>query len=133
MKVYIAIKHHSDNRNKELIETISERLFQQGIESCCLSRDIEDWGNIILSPEELMKFAFEHILQSDFIVMEMSEKGVGLGIEAGYAYANNKPIIVLINDKCKLSKTMKGIAKEVISYDVIHDVIFSDIINKREY
>ncbi len=52
----------------------------------------------------------------NFVILEMTEKGVGLGIEAGYAVAKGKPVIVLIKEKQKLSNTMQGIANVVIRY-----------------
>jgi nucleoside 2-deoxyribosyltransferase len=63
-----------------------------------------------------MKITFDEIDKSDFVIMEMTEKGVGLGIEAGYAIAKGKPVIVLTKEKQKLSNTMQGIANVVIQY-----------------
>ena len=116
-KAYFGIKFYEDNRNRDKINSIDETLQNAGIQTVCIVRDIEKWGNIRLSSQELMKITFEEIDKSDFVVLEMSEKGVGLGIEAGYAVAKNKPLIILIKNGLKLSNTMLGVADIVIHYD----------------
>ena len=47
---------------------------------------------------------FEIIESSDVAVIDLSEKGVGLGIEAGYAYSKQIPIIT-ISENQKISTT----------------------------
>jgi nucleoside 2-deoxyribosyltransferase len=56
------------------------------------------------------------IIACDIHIIEFSEKGTGLGIEAGYAFAKGKPIIVIAHEGSEISDTLKGIAKEIISY-----------------
>ena len=63
-----------------------------------------------------MQISLSEIDLSDLVVMEMSVKGVGLGIEAGYAYAKGKSVIVLIKEGSELSETIAGIATKVITY-----------------
>jgi 2'-deoxynucleoside 5'-phosphate N-hydrolase len=41
----------------------------------------------------MMAQAFLDIGQSDFLIAETSDKGIGIGIEVGYARAKQKPII----------------------------------------
>ncbi len=52
----------------------------------------------------------------------MTEKGVGLGIEAGYAYAKGIPIITIAERGSDISETLKGISKEIFFYDNIEDL-----------
>jgi nucleoside 2-deoxyribosyltransferase len=99
-----------------MIESISTTLSDQGIETVCITRDIEKWGKVELTPRELMRVSFEQIDRSDFVLLEMTEKGVGLGIEAGYARATGKLLIVLTKDSEHMSTTIKGIADCVIQY-----------------
>ena len=103
---YLGIKHYPDNRNRRVIESISTTLSDQGIETVCITRDIEKWGKVELTPDELMRVSLEQIDRSDFVLLEMTEKGVGLGIEAGYARASGKPLIVLTKDAEHLSTTI---------------------------
>ena len=44
MKAYLAIKYHSDLKNKQLIENLSEILKEVGHETCVIARDKENWG-----------------------------------------------------------------------------------------
>jgi len=115
-RAYFGIKYHEDNRNRDEIDSLSAALRNDGIETICIVRDVEKWGDVQLSSQELMKITFDEIDKSDFVILEMTEKGVGLGIEAGYAIAKGKPVIVLTKEVQTLSNTMQGIANAVIQY-----------------
>lgn len=115
-KAYFGIKFYEDNRNRNDIDSICSVLHNDGIQTICIARDIEKWGEVYFSSKELMQITFEEIDKSDFVVLEMSDKGVGLGIEAGYTAAKKKPLIVLIKSGLELSNTMQGIADIVITY-----------------
>ncbi len=114
---YLAIKFHENNNNKELIENISKSLAEAGIKITSMARDFEKWGKVHFLPEELMKLTFELIDKNEMLIVEFSEKGVGLGIEAGYAFAKKKPIIVIAKESSDISNTLKGISKEIIFYN----------------
>ena len=122
MKIYLAIKFHEDFSNRKLIEEILETLNKSGFETVVMARDYENWGQIKFKPEELMKLTFKITEESDLLLVEFSEKGVGLGIEAGYAYAKGKPIIVIAKYGSDISETMKGISKEVIFYEKVEEI-----------
>lgn len=117
MIAYLAIKFYEDCRNRELIEQISDSLHKAGIESKVMARDYEKWGEVRYAPTELMELTFKLIDEADLLVVEFSEKGVGLGIEAGYAHAKNKPIVVVAKIDSDISTTLQGVAKEVLLYD----------------
>ena len=116
MNIYLAIKYHADLCNKSLIETISEQLEHAGHSVYCIHRDLEGWGVKSFSAQKLMQKSFEAIRSSDLILIEFSEKGVGLGIEAGYAHALEKPIIVMAKTGSDISTTLQGIAARVLFY-----------------
>lgn len=117
MKIFLAIKFHDDLSNKIMIEDISKNLEVDGVKVVIMERDYERWGAIKLDPQELMKITFEEIDKSNLLLMEFSEKGVGLGIEAGYAYAKEIPIVVIAKHGSDISNTMRGVVKEVIFYE----------------
>jgi len=69
-----------------------------------------------------MRISFEQIDSSDFILIDLTEKGVGIGIEAGYAYAKQIPIITIAQEESNVSNTLKGISKGVFLYKDIKDL-----------
>ena len=123
MKAYISIKYREDNGNRDCIEKISSALEQNGFETVCITRDIEKWGQIELSPQELMQRTFTEIDSSHLIVVDLTEKGVGLGIEAGYAYAKGIPIAVIAKKGSDISATLQGISQKLFLYDEFEDLI----------
>jgi nucleoside 2-deoxyribosyltransferase len=117
MKVYLAIEYHPDNKNRERIEQISTALEQQGFEAICIARDLERWGQVQFEPTELMRRTFAQIEASDLVVVELTEKGVGVGIEAGYAYARGIPIITIAGKGSDISATLQGISQRLFLYE----------------
>jgi crotonobetainyl-CoA:carnitine CoA-transferase CaiB-like acyl-CoA transferase len=115
--VYLAIKYHADNANRNLIETISRAFEARGCEVINVARDLEHWGNVVFEPNDLMRQSFNLIRSSDLLLLEFSEKGVGLGIEAGFAHAIGKRIVVLAKTGSEISNTLAGIASEILFYD----------------
>lgn len=123
MRAYLAIKFKEDFSNKKTIDDISDTLKKSGIETVVMARDFEKWGEAKFTPQELMEKTFHEIDSSDILVIEFSEKGVGLGIEAGYAYAKQKPIFVIAKEGCDISSTLEGITKEIIFYNKPEDLL----------
>jgi 2'-deoxynucleoside 5'-phosphate N-hydrolase len=122
LKAYLAHKYHPDGHNRLLIEALSTCLENHGFETVCVFRDLEDWGKITFAPAELMHRAFQAIDASDLVVVELSEKGVGVGIEAGYAYARQIPIITLAQRGADISDTLRGISQQVLAYSDLAEV-----------
>jgi nucleoside 2-deoxyribosyltransferase len=63
-----------------------------------------------------MQRALGAIHRSAAVVVEFTEKGVGLGIEAGYAAALGIPVFVLLRPEAEVSTTLDGISTEVFRY-----------------
>ncbi len=122
MKAYIGVKYHEDYRNKLVVDKISSILEEKGYETICIVRDIRDEEQIRYTPNELMKLTFKKINICDLVIIELTEKGVGLGIEAGYAFAKEIPIIVIAKSGSDISETLAGISKKIIFYDDIESI-----------
>lgn len=122
MRAYIGIKFHPDDRNRETIELVSQVLNSCGFETVCVRRDLEQWGAVTFSPKELMVKTFEIIRACHLVVIDLTEKGVGLGIEAGYAYAQAIPVIAIARDGSDISDTLRGISQAVHFYRVVPDL-----------
>ena len=114
MKIFLSIKYHPDHRNRYLIEHVTQALQTHNV--ICIARDVEEWGEKKFDSAELMHRTFAEIDSSDIVVVELSEKGVGVGIEAGYARAKGKPIITVARRGSDVSETLKGISREVFIY-----------------
>lgn len=122
MHAYFAIKYYQDLQNKEFIHDICTQLKKAGIDSLCLARDIEKWGEVVLPPDEVMNSAFREIRRADAFIVEMSEKGVGLGIEIGYAKAIGKPVLVLAKETASISQTLEGVATNIVRYKKVSEI-----------
>ena len=114
-KAYLGIKYHSDHSNKMKIDCISSVLDKCGYAVTCITRDIEKWGQKSLSPKDLMTETFKIIDSSDVVIIDLSDKGVGLGIEAGYAYSKGIPILTIAKDN-EISTTLLGISENHYVY-----------------
>jgi hypothetical protein len=69
-----------------------------------------------------MKRAFLEIKRAAFVLIDYSEKGVGIGIEAGYAFAHGIPIVVIYPSGAELSNTLSGIITTRFEYKNIHEI-----------
>lgn len=125
MKVYIGIKYHEDYKNKLIVNKIASVLENKGYESICIVRDINMKESNKYTSYELMKLTFEKIDICDLVIIDLTEKGVGLGIEAGYAYAKEIPIITIAKSGSDISETLEGISKKIIFYNNIEDLDIS--------
>lgn len=105
MNVYLAIKYHASLKNRKHSELILHTLESLGISTSFVQRDLENWSTIRLTPGELMKASFSLINKSDKVLLDLSEKGVGLGIEAGYAHAKDIPVLVIAKQYSDISTT----------------------------
>jgi nucleoside 2-deoxyribosyltransferase len=130
MKAFLSIKYHEDNGNREHIEVISRELGKLGYETVCVVRDIEHWGETHLSAEALMRKTFEAIEASDIVIVDLTEKGVGAGIEAGYAYAKGKPVWTIARQGSDISTTLRGISQRVAWYKEYDEI--SLLLKRRE-
>lgn len=67
---------------------------------------------------EMMSQALADIDRSDLLIAETSDKGIGIGIETGYAKAKGKPVIYVRQAEAEHSTTVSGISD--------HQIIYSD-------
>lgn len=122
MKIYLAIKFHSDNLNQPLIESIVDHLSKQGHSVICAVRDFEKWGAKTFNPQELLFKAFEAIESSDIVLIEATEKGVGVGIEAGFAFARKKPVVTIARHGSDISINLRSLSSRVSSYSDVCEI-----------
>jgi 2'-deoxynucleoside 5'-phosphate N-hydrolase len=122
MKVFLSIKYHEDHANREHIEQVCDVLAQRGCETFCVARDLEEWGRVAFTPGELMRRTFTALEACDLVLVDLSEKGVGVGIEAGYAHARSMPLAAMARRGRDISATLQGLARQVFWYDDAADI-----------
>ncbi|MFB5266490.1 nucleoside 2-deoxyribosyltransferase [Paenibacillus enshidis] len=116
LNIYIGIKYKEDMSNQADIERMSAFLEAAGARTYCTVRDMEAWGRNHVPPALLMEESLKQIDRCDLVLIELSEKGVGLGIEAGYAHARKKPVIIIAKLGSDISLTVWGVANRIIIY-----------------
>lgn len=133
MKAYLSIKYHDDNANRDTINRIASALAQVGFEAICIARDIEKWGQVEVDARELMRKTFEEIASSEVVVVDLTEKGVGVGIEAGYAYAKGIPVVTIARRGADISETLCGISDAVLYYERFDELegLFAQLLPMR--
>lgn len=122
-QAYLGIKFYADQRNRPLIEMITTALIKTGWTTQVIVRDLEEWGAVQFEPQTLMARTFAVIEASDIAIIDLTEKGVGLGIEAGYAFAKGIPIITIAREGADISTTLRGISQEVCLYRNESDLV----------
>jgi 2'-deoxynucleoside 5'-phosphate N-hydrolase len=113
---YLAVKYHPDQANRAHIENLLAALEQAGYEPLCVVRDLEHWGQTTFDSPVLMRNTFRLMESCDVAVIDLAEKGVGVGIEAGYACARGQPVVAIAPLGSDISTTLQGIANAVYSY-----------------
>ena len=123
-KAFMSLKFHDGEEDKKKVEELTLALRNAGIENTVMVRDVEKYGKAVLPEGKklMIDYAFPAMKNSDMIIIEFSEKGVGLGIGAGYCYANNIPIYVIAKTGSDISLTMANLAKKVFFYDSYEDI-----------
>jgi 2'-deoxynucleoside 5'-phosphate N-hydrolase len=122
MRVYLALKYHEDCSNRERIAALSSALARVGCEPFCVARDLECWGAVRFSPAVLMQKSFSAIDASAVLLVELTEKGVGVGIEAGYAFARGIPVVAIAEAGADISTTLRGISRAVFQYSDVAEL-----------
>jgi nucleoside 2-deoxyribosyltransferase len=81
---------------------------------------------------QMMKQAMSDIDNCDFLIAETSGKGIGIGVEVGYAKAKNKPVVYIRKKDAEHSTTVSGISDFQIVYDDTGDLQkqLTDLLNK---
>jgi hypothetical protein len=69
-----------------------------------------------------MTATFDAIRSCQILIVDLSDKGVGIGIEAGYAYAHSVPVFTIAPAGCEISATLEGISTAIGFYRTLDDL-----------
>jgi 2'-deoxynucleoside 5'-phosphate N-hydrolase len=119
MTAYIAISFNKRQLLKKELRAIRDCLEINGITPFVFA---DNYKFNERQEKEMMQQAMDDIKRCDLLIAETSEKAIGVGIEAGYAKANNKPIIYMRQNETEHSTTVSGISDYQVIYSDINDL-----------
>jgi nucleoside 2-deoxyribosyltransferase len=122
MRAFLSIKFWGDDRNRQDVEEVIAAIEGAGVEVYCFRRDAEKWGEIEFEPGEMMNVTFNEISRSDFLIADVADWPIGVGVEAGYAYAKGIPVICICSVDKKVANTVAGLAAHVVGYQDYSDM-----------
>jgi nucleoside 2-deoxyribosyltransferase len=99
-----SLRHFFEKKNMELFVFVDHYNFESNQE------------------KEMMETAFEEINSSGLLIAELTTKSIGVGIEIGYAFAMQKPIIYLHREGSEHSTTASGCSTYSIEYKDTNDL-----------
>ena len=119
MQAYISI---SFSKRKELEKEV--QAIKNALQKCGISGfvSVDEYQFSAKQEKKMMQNAIEDIEKSAILIAETSEKGIGIGIEVGYAKAQKIPVIYVRNSKSEHSTTVSGIADFKIIYENVIDL-----------
>lgn len=119
MKAYISVSFSKRKTFDSIIKSINLTLLQHQIKSFVF---VDHYSFNSSEEKEMMQTAMNDIKSSQLLIAETSYKGIGIGIEVGYAKALNIPTIYLRNSEAEHSTTVSGISDYQIIYKDENDL-----------
>lgn len=113
-KAYLAISYSNRKQFDKEVDSLQKLFNKNCIELLVF---VDKYNFKINQEKEMMKTAFEEIDSSDFLIAELTTKSIGVGIEIGYAFAKEKPILYLRKKDSEYSTTASGCSISVIDYE----------------
>ena len=132
MKAYISISYNKRQELNDELQSIIQALKELQIKQFVF---VDNFKFSFDQEKEMMQQAIASIDDCDLLIAETSDKGIGIGVEAGYAKAKGKPVIYMRNRNAEHSTTVAGISDFQIIYDDIKNlreqltVVLSRVIN----
>ena len=114
MQAYISISFSKRKELEKEVQVLKNALETFGISGFVF---VDEYQFSAKQEKKMMQNAIEDIEKSAILIAETSEKGIGIGIEVGYAKAQKIPVIYVRNSKSEHSTTVSGIADFKIIYE----------------
>src|SRR5260221_416703 len=115
MKAYISVGHSNRKFLDKELDTIADTLRTLDIEPFVF---IDNYNFDLTQERQMMQQAMTDIENCDLLIAETSDKGIGIGIEVGYAKAKSKPVIYVRQKNAEHSTTVSGISDyQIVYYD----------------
>lgn len=113
MRAYIAVSYNKRKLVDKEITLIVETLNSFDISSFVF---VDNYKFNTSQEKQMMLQAMKDIENCDILIAETSEKGIGIGIEVGYAKAKGKIVVYLRQQGAEHSTTVSGISDFQIIY-----------------
>jgi nucleoside 2-deoxyribosyltransferase len=110
---YVAMAVKSREKLSPVIEAIKQVLKFYDVEPIIF---VDRYSFSSADHAAMMELALHTLDHTDFVIAEVSEQAIGVGIEVGYAAAKKKPIIYIRRADAEFSTTVGGIATHTVSY-----------------
>lgn len=107
-----------ERAHADLMISLLERA---GYRVICPARDIEDWGNVLYTPQEAMAHTRRAIDSAEAVVVDLHH-GYGV-VAAGYAYAIGVPVLMAAPEGTRIPRPLQGVAVGEVYYRSIDDVV----------
>ncbi|PCH52273.1 MAG: hypothetical protein COC22_04335 [Flavobacteriaceae bacterium] len=124
-KAYLAISYSNRKLFDKEVEILIELCIKNNIQLLVF---VDEYNFDENEEKEMMETAFQEIDKSDFLIAELTTKSIGVGIEIGYAFAKEKPILYLRKKGSEYSTTASGSSSYIIEYENEFDL--RKLINK---
>ena len=131
-KAYISISYNKRQELNDELQSIIKTLREFHIKPFVF---VDNFKFSSDQEKEMMAQALLSIDDCDLLIAETSDKGIGIGVEVGYAKAKGKPVIYMRNKNADHSTTVSGLSDSQIIYDDVKDlkeqlaIVLSEIIN----
>lgn len=124
MKVYITSRFKNSDENKVAIEQLCMAVRDAGMEDFNFIRDVEHYEpHFFASQQEVWAAAKKTLKECNALLIDISDSPSGGRIvEAGMAFALDKPIYVVMKKGTPYKDFYDGIAMGVFEYDEMNDV-----------
>ena len=129
MKAYISISYSKRKSMDAETNVIKETLLSFKIEPFVFVDEFKFYKE---HEKKMMQQALISIDECDMLIAEVSDKAIGIGIEAGYAKAKGKTLIYIRNKNAEHSTTVSGISDFLIIYNNVVELkhLLSEILTK---
>ncbi len=126
MKFCIIYKYQTTKNKYQLekdLEQLSSILSDMGHDTFIFDRDIKNWQNIEIPREESSKMVFSAMAECDGVIayVSHSELSEGMAMEAGYAKALNKKLIMVVKEGAS-SPRIRSVCDLYIEFDEVGDL-----------
>ncbi|NME72244.1 nucleoside 2-deoxyribosyltransferase [Flammeovirga aprica] len=113
-KAYLGISFSNRKKFEEEVKALEIGLLEQNYE---LFVFVDQYHFQPHEEKAMMEVAFKEIESSDLFIAELTTKAIGVGIEVGYAFAKEIPIVYLRQKGSEYSTTAGGCAEVILEYE----------------